>query len=205
MAVVEFIKRVATFAGRSLEFALTGQSEYAVITSELADFHTVTDLPKAKRMLVETRGQLARAFQIEVREPVLLELFSGKDWTPASLRYVMRGAVGSYQPHLLGNSRSHTIHVLQGLPRGRFKAIVAHELVHAYQAEAGFLTSSRSLREGFARWVEYHVLLDEGDASEAKRLLGFRRWSAGRGIHALLDIEREGGIDAVLAHVRRVP
>lgn len=205
MAVVAFIKRLATFAGRTLEFALTGQSEYTVITSELADFRTVTDLPKAKRVMAETRVWLAQAYRIQVREPVLLELFSGKDWTPASLRYVMRGAVGIYQPHLLGDARSHNIHVLQGLPRGRFKAILAHELVHAYEAEAGILTTHRSLREGFARWVEYHALLEEGETREAKRLLGFRRWSAGRGIHDLLEIEKRGGVEAVLSHVRNIP
>lgn len=204
MAVVEFIKRVATFAGRSLEFALTGQSEYAVITSELAEFHTVTDLPKAKRVLADVRALLSREYRIALREPVLLELFSGKDWSPASLRYVMRGAVGSYQPHLLGTARSHTVHVLQGLPRGRFKAILAHELVHAYECETRILTTDRSLREGFARWVEYRILMAEGEVREAQRLLGFRRWTAGRGIHTLLEIEKAGGVEAVLAHVRSI-
>lgn len=205
MAVTEFIKRVATFAGRSLEFALTGQSDFAVITAELADFKTVTDITKAKRALADIRTFIAHEFRIQVQAPVIIELFSDRDWTPASLRYVMRGAVGSYQPQPLGGSMAHAVHVLSGLSTGRFKAIVAHELVHAYEREIGILSSNRVLREGFARWVEYNVLVAEGERAEAQKLTRVRRWSSGRGILELLDLQRQGGVAAVLSHVHEVP
>lgn len=202
--VVDFLKRVATFAGRSLEFALTGQSDYAVITSEMAEFKMVTDIVKAKRVLAEAQATLARDFGIRLKDPVLLELYSGKDWSSASLRYVMHGAVGSYQPSPLGEKSSHVIHVLSGLPRGRFKAVVAHEMVHAYERETGILESDRGLREGFARWVEYKVLLAENEKQEAQKVLRLRRWRSGRSVHHLLDMERKGGAAAVMQYLHSV-
>lgn len=205
MPVVEFLKRLVTFAGRSLEFALTGQSEYAVLTSDQADFQCVTDIVKGKRVLTEARSLLADDFHIRIREPVLLELFSTKYWSPASLRYVMRGAVGSYQPHPMGRYNTHSIHVLNGLKRSRFKAIVAHEMVHAYEREARILATNRSLREGFARWIEYKVLQREGEQRECQKLLRLRKWSSGRSIHELLAVERRGGVKAVLEYVHRIP
>jgi hypothetical protein len=204
MPVVEFIKRVATLAGRSIEFALTGQSDYAVITSELREFRIVNDLPRARRVLAETRELLAREYGIRIRRPVLIELFSGTDWSPPSLRYVMRGAVATYQSRELGAEQVHDVRVLSGLTRGRFKAVLAHELVHAYEREAEILTTHRALREGFARWIEYRILEEEGETREAGKLKRVRRWSSGRSIHELLEIERREGVAAVLAYVRGI-
>ena len=88
--------------------------------------------------------------------------------------------------------------------KGRFKAIVAHELAHAWEREQEILTSDRGLREGFARWIEYKVLQSEGLHAEAARVAGIRTWRYGRGVRTLLAVERKQGEGGVLEFIRGV-
>ncbi len=204
MSLAVLLKRLATAAGRRIEHALTGQTEYRVISSAEPDFQRVDNNVKGKLVLAEVCQLLARAYRIEVHAPVLLEVFSPGDASAPALRWLLHGAVGSYQPHRLGERSAHQIFVVNELSRARFKAVVAHELVHAYERESSILQSNRALREGFARWIEYRTLLSEGEQHEAQKLLRIRRHGAGRSLRELLDIEKDRGVQGVLAFVHTV-
>ena len=200
----DFLKKVATAAGRGIEFLLTGQTSFAIITSEFQDFERVTDLVKARRVLQEARTALETRFGIIVSRPVLLDLFDESGWSKAGVYRMLHGTLGHYQQQALGDTWAHGIRVVKGLPRGRFKAIVAHEMVHAWERESEILKTDRALREGFARWVEYKVLQSEGLHAEAARVARIRTWRYGRGIRTLLAVEKRCGEQGVLDFVRRV-
>jgi len=200
-SALALLRRVVERAGRAVEYALTGQSDFAVLTSETRDYTHVTDLVKGKRILDEARRMLERDFAIRVQAPLLLELIPEHEARSAR----SHDTLGYYKPHALGEHGTHTVFVQKGLARARFKAIAAHEIVHAYEREANILSSQRALREGFARWVEYKVLMAEGQTAEAKRLQQIRNWRFGRSIRTLLEVEKERGVSGVLAYVRSIP
>lgn len=193
------MRKILEKIGRTLEVALTGQSHFSVITSEFRDAERVDDRVQAKRVLEEARHVLRAGFGIEVRDPVVVELISEAE--ESTMHYRM----GCYQQRELGESRIHTVYVRRDQKRTRCKAILAHELVHAYEKERGILKSEPVLREGFARWVEYKVLQADGEHGEARRLLGIRQWRFGRGLKVLQQMERERGVQGVLEYVRSIP
>jgi hypothetical protein len=204
MGLSDGLKSLATKAGRAIEYALTGQSDFAVITSEFKGFSAVGDITKAKIVLDEARQFLRKEFSIQLRAPVIIEIFNEDEVTLAALqrRMKMHHTVGYYKPEALGDKSAHTVYVQKGLSRPRFKAVAAHEMVHAFEREAGLLRSHYSLREGFARWVEYKVLLSEGEHAEAEKLMRLRSWRTGKGIKLLLEVEKEKGVRGVLDYVR---
>lgn len=202
---MRFLFTVLERAGRMLEYALTGQSDFAVVTREGRPAARVTDRVRGKRLLEEARRQIGADFGIRIRDPIILELFTDADWRSVARGHLQHATLGWYKPHRMGEADTHTVYVQSGLARARFKAIAAHELVHAYEREAGLLNTNGALREGFARWVEYKVLVGEGAADEARRLLRIRNWRFGRAVRDLLDLEKERGVAAVLEFVRAVP
>lgn len=193
------VKKIIERLGRTLEMALTGQSHFSIVTSEFKDAEQIEDRVQARRVLEEARRVLRTDFGIEVSEPVVVELISEAEESKLNHR------VGCYLPRALGEARIHTVYVRRGLERVRCKAILAHELAHAWERERDILKSEPVLREGFARWVEYKVLVADGAHAEARRLLGIRSWRFGRGLKVLRDLEREKGVRGVLEYVRSIP
>jgi hypothetical protein len=202
---LDLAKKMLTAAGRGVELLLTGQSSFALITSDFAASERIADLVQAKRVMAEAQSLLSSRFDIRLAWPVLLELFNQDDWTPGAFYRILHGTLGYYQQQTLGEVSAHAIHVTLGLPRARFKSIVAHEITHAWERETGLLKSDRALREGFARWIEYQVLLAEGERDQAERLPQISTFRRGRAIRTLLEIERKSGPGAVLEYVRSVP
>lgn len=187
------VEQVLTFLGQAVERALTGSSEFRLTTSEFMETPSVHDPVQAKMVLQEVRDELASAFDMRLEEPVLLELEAPPvlGWKAAVAG--PEAHLGRYVPRMLGQRQVHRIMIRPGLERPRFRGVLAHELVHAWQAERRVLRSSRSLREGMARWVEYHVLLRAGREEEARRLLKLRRYLLGRSLRDILHHERLHG------------
>jgi hypothetical protein len=191
--------RVVEQLVRKLEYHLTGQSDFAIITSELRTVEVVDDRIKGKRLLEEVQRELARDFELVLRAPVLLELVLPD--SPLA-RPGVHEVLGHYRSEPWGEKAVHTVFVRAGLSAPFFCGIAAHELAHAWERERGCLTTHRALREGFARWIEYKVLTKRGARREAERLLKIRSWKAGRAIRSLLELEAQAGVAGVLAYVR---
>ncbi|HEY4001663.1 MAG TPA: hypothetical protein VGO93_22500 [Candidatus Xenobia bacterium] len=198
------IKRWVDEVGRSLEYMLTGQKTFRVTTGELkAGFETITDRFKARQYQDDVKDVLWRRFAIKVEEPVIFELFAPDQAPSAGEDCPAHGVVGFYRPHLLGDRRTHLVFVVNNLPTPRFRAVYAHELVHAWERESGILPEERVLREGLARWVEYKLLLEAGRRDDAHKVLNVSRWAWGKGIRIVLDVEKQVGEAQVIETLRQ--
>jgi hypothetical protein len=178
--------------GRKLEYWVTGQSGFQIRTGDLTGGSTVNNETQAKLLLDDVRRELVQKFRIQLRWPVMLQLQRppGVGWKATF--YNPEGNLGRYTAYLLGSTPAHQIQIRPALPRARFRALLAHELIHAYQREANILPSNQALREGMARWAEYHFLLGSSPL-EAKRLLRIRHYTFGKAIHTILDYEKSHG------------
>ncbi len=198
---MDLVEKVFTRVSRALEFALTGRTEYRMTLSDFAEAKTINGSVQARLVLDELRPFLEKTYRIKLTWPVLLEL---KQPPPRSWKgsfYHAEGNVGRYIPQDFGQKKAHQIMVIPGLPRPKFRSILGHELVHAHQTEAGILVKNQALREGMARWVEYH-LLKEKHPRQAKKLLKIRHFTFGRAIRIIVDYEKEHGREATLAWLR---
>lgn len=112
---------------------------------------------------------------------------------------------GAGGQHILGFFvREHgvsTIFVELGLPRPLLLGTLAHELAHAWQAEAAPDVADPLVREGFAEWVAHRVLVSARQRRVAA--LATRRDDLyGRGLRHFLGIERDTGPASVLEAAR---
>lgn len=199
LAGVSVVEKLVNWLGRTVEFAMTGRSEYQLTTSEFQTARTIDGAVQARMAMDELVEDLSSWFHIKLTWPVFLELKHppGVGWK-ASL-YHAEGNMGRYTPQELGERRGHEVLVAPGLPRPRFRSILAHELVHAYQHEKKILTKNIALREGMARWVEYHVLTRAGAHQEARRLLRIKHYMFGKAIKSVLEHEKNHGLEKTLA------
>ena len=202
MVVAHWLSRALVEMGRALERACFGQSQFQWSTSEFSTAPSIHDTVQAKMALAEVRKLLEQDFQICLRWPILLELKAPPALGWKASFYNPDGNLARHQLVELKGESAHQIWIRPGLPRPRFKALLAHELTHAFQREANFLNQNLSLREGMARWVEFHLL--QGSA-EAKKLLELKQYTFGRSIGSILDVERRQGREAALKWLRQHP
>lgn len=194
-----WLVQVFTEVGRAIERACFGHSEFRLTTSEFSTAPTIDNGVQAKLALAEVRTQLSRDFNIDLGWPILLELKAPPASGWKAMVYNPEGNLARHQVVDFKGTSAHQVWIKPGLTRARFKSLVAHELVHAFQREATFLTQNLSLREGMARWVEYHFL--KGSA-EADRLLKLKHYTFGKSIESILEFESRSGRQATLQWLR---
>lgn len=199
MAVAQWLAHVFTEVSRAIERAFFGQSQFRITTSEFSSAPTIDNGVQAKLALAEVRTQLKSDFQIELSWPILLELKAPPASGWKAMVYNPEGNLARHQVVDFKGNSAHQMWVKPGLTRARFKSLVAHELVHAFQREVNFLTENLSLREGMARWVEFHFLKG---SSEADRLLKLKHYTFGRSIESILQFESKSGRQATLQWLR---
>jgi hypothetical protein len=102
------------------------------------------------------------------------------------------------------DGKYHLVYVLRGLRKERFKAILSHELAHAYLYETELFSSNKAFREGMARWVEYKILLQEGEKEEAQKLLKLKSWHYGKGIARILELEKKTGERELVSYLHSI-
>lgn len=185
-----------TSVSRFLEYKLTGQSEYKLIVP-FEGVRTVNTELEGKLQYDQVRKDLWRDFSIRLNWPVLLEV---KVPPPAGWKagyYHSEGNLGRYQLNKMGSEQSHHVTVRPSLPTAVFRAILAHELVHAYQTETRMLLENRALREGMARWIEYHFLRAD-HPEEAAKLLNLKHFTFGKAVTTIVEYEKNSGREQTL-------
>ena len=189
-----------TSIGRFIEYQLTGESDFR-IRAPFAGVRTVqTDL-EGKLQLDTVRPELMREFGLQTRWPILLEV---KKPPPLGWKggfYHSEGNLGRYEYKRLGANQGHHITIRPDLQTAVFRAILAHELVHAAQTEGELLVGNQALREGMARWVEYHFLKADRPG-EAERLRKLRHYTFGKAIETILEYEKKHGRHETLQWLR---
>ena len=191
---------VISSLGRFLEYKITGQSDYR-LTIPFAGTRTVNTALEGRLQLDEVRQILWQEFQLKTRWPLLLEV---KTPPPAGWKagfYHSEGNLGRYELQILGSEKSHQIAVRPNLPNQVFRAILAHEMTHAYQTEHDLLKSNQAVREGMARWVEYHFLKKEHPKAAAK-LLDMKHFTFGKAVNTIVSYEQEHGRKNTLEWLR---
>lgn len=201
---MQLVERVLTVLGQTVERALTGRSEFRLTTSEFQKTPSIHDTVQARMVMAEVQKELAERFGMRLVDPVLLDLERPPVWGWKAAVTSPEGQIGRYVPRQMGERRVHRIVITPGLDRTRFRGVVAHELVHAWQLERQILRRSRGLREGMARWVEYHVLCRAGREEQAKKLLKVRRYALGRSLKDILEHEKREGREATLRWLETV-
>ncbi len=192
MVILEFLTKV----GRLLEYQLLGQADFRIQLPNVKVRTVETDL-EGKLQLDSVRAELQREFGLTLRWPILLEVKKPPPLGWKAGFYHSEGNLGRYQANSLGAHQSHHVTVRPGLRVVVFRAIAAHELVHAAQTENGMLLGNQALREGMARWVEYHFLKHDCP-DEAERLRRLRHYTFGKAIETILEHEAENGRQATL-------
>lgn len=200
--MASWLAQMFTEVGRAIEKACFGQSGFRLTTSEFSTASAIDNGVQAKMALSEVRRQLGQEFNIELAWPILLDLKvpAAQGWK--SLVYNPEGNLARHQVVDFRGASAHQILIKPGLSRVRFKSLVAHELVHAFQREANFLNQNLGLREGMARWVEFHFLKG---SPEADRLLKLKHYTFGKSIESILDFESKSGRQATLHWLRSNP
>lgn len=192
-SVIQFIKRLFVLFVRIIEKTLTGQTDYRIYTSEIADFDAVTDLLQAKLLKKEVEVFMRRTFGISIDKPIVIELYTGDDFNLNGIIMELNGSLGRYHYTKLKSKMVHMVYVKNGLEKKRFKSVLAHEMTHAFLREADILPTNRFVREGFARWVEYKVLLNLGLDREAEKIKMIKTWKYGKAINRIFALEEKVG------------
>ncbi len=186
--------------GRMLEYQLTGQADFRIQLPNTTTRTVETDL-EGKLQLNSVRGELQQKFSLNLHWPILLEVKKPPPLGWKAGFYHSEGNLGRYQAKSLGAHQGHHVTVRPGLQTSVFRAILAHELVHAAQTEAEILVGNQALREGMARWVEYHFLKNDCP-DEAERLRRLRHYTFGKAIETILEHEAQNGRRSTLKWLR---
>lgn len=185
------ILEVLTALGRFIEYQLVGQSSF-----QLGDAHpgvrTVQTELEGKLQLEPVQNKLKEDFGLSLHWPILLEIKTPPPLGWKAGFYHSEGNLGRYEPQGLGRHQGHHIMIRPGLPLPAFQAVLAHELIHAVQTERKLLIDNQALREGMARWVEYHFL-KTSDSVRAQRLRQLRHYTFGKAIETILEYEANHG------------
>jgi len=188
--------------GRGIEFVFIGRSEYEPAIVDF-DFDRVENTIQAKILLKEVQGFLNTRFGINIKQPVVVELFSPfTAWQGAF--YQFSGLLGRYRPCQLKGEKVHLVYVLKNLSREKCKGVIIHEVIHAYQREHGILARDKLLREGMSRWLEYKFFLSEGENKTAERLKIANSMLYGRGLRRVLELEKTLGEKKLLEYLNNL-
>ncbi len=179
--------------GRYIEFLLTGQSDFKITTSEFEKAEVIDNEVQAKIALQEVRLYLRKTFSISLVDPVVIKLGQPNTWAWKLRLTSGFNHIGNYCYTQMGESSAHLITIIPGLERTKFKSVLCHELTHAFQAEHEMLRNFRGYKEGMARWVEYHFLLDNQKEAEAKKIKGIDLVLLGNMLNKILLYEKEHG------------
>ena len=95
-----------------------------------------------------------------------------------------------------------SIHVLVPLPRARLTAVLAHEIGHAWQAEACSDAQGDKLREGFAEWVSWRLLEGREGCETEREVIATRKDIYGDGFRLFQSLEGRRGSAAAIWYAR---
>lgn len=181
-----------------------GQYRCASCTTEM-----VADEEAVRALYEATLALCAEVIGEPLRQKPALAVVTRLRMGEVRLKQEQRGAVSRAEttpsPHVVGffvrTNGTATIYVERRLPRSMLIGTLAHEIGHAWQTERAPELRDPLICEGFAEWVSHHALVERDLLSLAARSTR-REDIYGRGLRALLQIERDGGRAAVLEVAR---
>ncbi len=162
------------------------------------DVHTLYQvvIQQASAILEAAVGQIPRLRIVEPAELAMVRRRHG-NLTPA---------IGTTQQHVLGffeqRGQERTIYIERGLPRATLIGTLAHEYAHAWQVDHAPREQDLLLREGFAEWLAYRILVAQGYTREAARATR-REDDYGRGLRYFITLEQQSSRQRVFAEATK--
>lgn len=182
-----------------------GQYRCALCLSDI-----VLDDPTVQAVYDEAMAQLAQVLGGQLRTNPHLQIITRRRMGEIRRRYEHRSVepTAAASHHVLGyfvqaNGVS-TVYVEACLPRGLLLGTLAHELAHAWQTEQSLHLKDALVREGFAEWVAYCVLVARGLSTLAERATR-RNDVYGRGLRHFLNVENRFGYAGVVKRAKGQP
>jgi hypothetical protein len=104
---------------------------------------------------------------------------------------------GFFSRNARGNT---TIDLVSPLTEGRARAILAHEIAHAWQAENCPEEQGHRVREGFAEWVSWKVIEGIPDCERERVKIFARTDEYGKGFRLFRDLEERWGVEGTIRY-----
>ncbi len=173
-----------------LSFAAVRANGYEVISSD----------EQLQKLVPKITGMLLSDFGIALRNPVSIKLAEGKKLDEMyGGRY--RGAeIGLYRRTAAG----HEIFIMKDMNQDEVSGTLAHELVHAWQAEACVPNQTATVKEGFASWVQFKILDSIGAYTLANSVKNQADPIYGVGMRRMLEWEEKLGEKQLVVKIRSV-
>jgi len=124
-----------------------------------------------------------------------LEIFQGH-------HTVISGGTGSDVGGYYQAFAPESIWIITGYSREYAIGILAHELAHAWQSTEAPAKQNKMLKEGFATWCQYKMLLALGAKSMANALFSLSDPDYSQGLKTYLNVEAKSGIQGVINYAR---
>jgi len=199
------LKKGVILIGRGIEYVFTGQSDYKLYSNKGVVFDAVTDRFKAKLVAEEVKEIMKEHFGISLKRPVIMNLFTGDEFKLKGVCRENRGVKGQYHYEMLGKGgMAHMIYIREGLENREFRAILAHEMSHAFLREEHLMGCHRYLREGFARWIEYKILIYMGLDEEAEKIRNLKTYRYGKAVEKIFRLEKKVGAKKAMEILTRI-
>ncbi len=150
-----------------------------------------------QRTKLVLEGEVKQTPAVVVADPAELSAIRSRHLADADPDAKTQHLVGFFEQR----NGQRTIYLERGLPRATLIGTLAHEFAHAWQADYAPHAQELLLREGFAEWVAYRVLVTLGHTREAARATR-REDEYGRGLRYFITLEQQSGRQRVLSEAR---
>lgn len=192
--MIKIIKSIFTEFVRICDYLISGRKEFSITTDGFDEdkYPFINDINIGKKILKIVNEYISDRYAIVVINPVVLELVKSKEKDFFNFTW-KEDNLGKYHSQKMINEKYHMIYIMSGLPIKRFKAIVAHELMHAFLYEQKLFVEDQASREAMARWIEYKVLKDLKSKKDVEHILKIKTLNHGSGFKKILKMEKRAG------------
>lgn len=158
---------------------------------------SITSVDRAQGMLAEINTFFKRKLQLVIRGKI--NSFNLID-SPSLKR--LAGKRADLFGAFMRRGGKNSIYCLTGLPEDMMYAVLAHELVHMWQAQHCVPSQTEKLREGFAEWGAYKFCLSRNLTGHAAKMIKGSTIYA-RGLSRMLSWEKKYEYALFLDKIKR--
>lgn len=165
-----------------------------------AGYKVISSQQELEQTAVQVRQMLISEFGIAVRLPMTVKLVTGQEMDNL-YNGAYRGAeIGLYRRVPSG----HEIYIMKDMNEDEVTGTLAHEMTHAWQAEACVPSQDIVVKEGFASWIEYKIYDKIGAYTYSNGIKAKADPVYGVGIKKMLEWEDKVGARALPVKIRSI-
>lgn len=158
----------------------------------------ITDPSQAQRLVSQVREWIINHLNLQLPAQVRFQFV--EDLAPY-VRVHLTGTMREMGAFLRDGDKVQ-VFLIEGMPRATLIETAAHELAHVWQNGKIPRNQRLLVKEGFAQWVAAKVLA-AFECERALKVLGEREDLYGQGYRRIREVEKKGGVLAVIEYVTR--